>query len=453
MYVNASALVFISLCCSFLPIIEIIEIKIRYYTYLTFLGFPLYSIGGYFDDENSTQCFDAIDCASKQCSGLQEYKTFYNLTCGDSKEDYSSRVEEWMNEDLRDFETYMYVIIIICLVHTLSIVISLAIVFVLKKMNTSYSISRTTTISLTSIVMILNITSCIGCITAAGKLNKFIPNLPEFFSDGIEECYILVSVLISLHMSIETFSMSYCLIYVRNLGVNEFTPLSFTRENSNINYQEKDCTMSQRVVVVDGNIASGKTSYISFIEQKLKEKGMKVKVIKEPLELWQDVGIIQEFYNNEKRWGYSFQTFVYITRIQHALKCLKEDYDIFIMERSWFTDTIFMNTLHKRGDITNMEMEMYRCWCDVCNEITFEFDKFIYITCSPDICYKRMIKRSRNEESAVSIEYLADLHSSHEEFFDNFDYEVNRIENNEDYRGNKEKEDYMFQEFLRIVEL
>ena len=43
-------------------------------------------------------------------------------------------------------------------------------------------------------------------------------------------------------------------------------------------------------------------------------------------------------------------------------------------------------------------------------------DGFIYLRAQPDTCMNRMMKRSRNEETGVGIEYLQDLHQRHEDW-------------------------------------
>jgi hypothetical protein len=46
-------------------------------------------------------------------------------------------------------------------------------------------------------------------------------------------------------------------------------------------------------------------------------------------------------------------------------------------------------------------------------------DGFIYLKADPDTCLSRLKLRSRTEEAAVSLEYLEDLHSKHEEWLIN----------------------------------
>ena len=51
---------------------------------------------------------------------------------------------------------------------------------------------------------------------------------------------------------------------------------------------------------------------------------------------------------------------------------------------------------------------------DMCK--TLVPDGFIYLRAQPDTCMNRMMKRSRNEETGVGIDYLQDLHQRHEDW-------------------------------------
>ncbi len=43
-------------------------------------------------------------------------------------------------------------------------------------------------------------------------------------------------------------------------------------------------------------------------------------------------------------------------------------------------------------------------------------DGFIYLAASPETCMRRMSARGRGEEGGVSLDYLSNLHSKHEEW-------------------------------------
>ena len=46
---------------------------------------------------------------------------------------------------------------------------------------------------------------------------------------------------------------------------------------------------------------------------------------------------------------------------------------------------------------------------------------FIYLKTNPEVCFKRLQKRSRNEESSVPLDYLVQLHNKHETWLNNIE--------------------------------
>lgn len=180
--------------------------------------------------------------------------------------------------------------------------------------------------------------------------------------------------------------------------------------------------MLPKVVVIDGNIASGKTTYISLLCENFEKKGKSFAIVKEPVDLWVEQGILQKFYENRERYSYSFQTYVYTTRILEAKKVLEEhrDKDLLIFERSWFTDTLFMNVQFRDGFVDVTEMLMYKHWSSFWNSVVpveLHPSGFVYLKCPPSVCFERCKNRSRDGESGVELDYLEKLGEEHDKFF------------------------------------
>jgi len=175
------------------------------------------------------------------------------------------------------------------------------------------------------------------------------------------------------------------------------------------------------VFVIDGIISAGKSTLIKKIQEKIE-----CSIIKEPVDKWEKDGILKRFYEDQKRWGYHFQTKVFIDRVNECIKEYKNNGDIYICERSVATDQIFMKLLYEDGMIDDMEYKHYLEWKDLWIKlIPFNFDGFIYLRPSLEECMKRLNKRNRDGESNISIEYQRRLLSLHDEFFNE------KIKNNE----------------------
>ena len=71
--------------------------------------------------------------------------------------------------------------------------------------------------------------------------------------------------------------------------------------------------MPPAVVVIDAVIAAGKTELLNSMTDRLKQFGVNVCAIPEPVEEWKL--ILPQFYQDPIRWAYSTQTFIIATRI------------------------------------------------------------------------------------------------------------------------------------------
>ena len=142
-------------------------------------------------------------------------------------------------------------------------------------------------------------------------------------------------------------------------------------------------TKSPIVVVVDGIISAGKTTYINMILKKLTEKGWKVTIVKEPVDKWKTSGLLKRFYKDPSRWGYHFQTKAFHDRVMENVEMFNKfgaSSDIFILERSCFTDNLFMELLHESKLVDDMEFQDYKEWWSLWYKVMpYEPDLFIYL--------------------------------------------------------------------------
>jgi len=171
--------------------------------------------------------------------------------------------------------------------------------------------------------------------------------------------------------------------------------------------------------IVEGNIGAGKSTFLKMIKDYLN-----VQIVYEPLTKWQSVGgtsenILEKFYNDTSRWAYSFQTYAFITRIMEQEEHAKiNTYPTQILERSVYSDRYcFAKNCFESGTMTSLEWKLYQEWFTwLVDNYTVKPSGFIYMQTDPLVCYQRLQKRNRSEESVVPIEYLQKLHDKHEEW-------------------------------------
>lgn len=173
------------------------------------------------------------------------------------------------------------------------------------------------------------------------------------------------------------------------------------------------------LVSIEGNIGAGKSTVLENME--LYFKNDKVLFLKEPVDLWEqfrdDAGktILEKFYADKSRYGFTFQVMAYITRLSLLKNAIKEnpDVDVIIIERSLCADkNIFMNMLHDDGIVENMEYNIYNKWYDEFIK-DYRVDAVIYMDSNPEICLERIAKRSRTGEAGIPLEYLSKCRDYH----------------------------------------
>ncbi|GFP81409.1 deoxycytidine kinase [Phtheirospermum japonicum] len=173
---------------------------------------------------------------------------------------------------------------------------------------------------------------------------------------------------------------------------------------------------------VEGNISVGKSTFLQRIANETLELRDLVEVVPEPIDKWQNIGpdhfnILDAFYAEPERYAYTFQNYVFVTRVMQERESSGGVKPLRLMERSVFSDRmVFVRAVHEAKWMNEMEISIYDSWFDpvVSSLPGLIPDGFIYLRASPDTCHKRMMMRKRTEEGGVSLDYLRDLHEKHE---------------------------------------
>ncbi len=172
------------------------------------------------------------------------------------------------------------------------------------------------------------------------------------------------------------------------------------------------------IFILEGNFGAGKSTFLKIINSKLK-----LSVIQEPVNIWQDMGgtgnLLNLFYQDTKRWAHTFQTYAFINRCQRVMEHLQSSNAPFhILERSFFCDRFcFAKNCHEMGFMTDLEWKIYtETFSWLVENFTQPPAGFIYLKTTPQICFERIGKRNRSEEKSVQLSYLELLHQKHEDW-------------------------------------
>ena len=170
--------------------------------------------------------------------------------------------------------------------------------------------------------------------------------------------------------------------------------------------------MNNTIISIEGNIGSGK----STLFEKLKihfANNKNIIFVREPVDIWESIQdengttILEKFYQDQIKYSFSFQIMAYISRINLLKETIKQNPDaIIITERSLYTDKmVFAKMLYDTHKIEYINYQIYLNLFDTFKN-DFNVDNIIYIKTDPNICYNRILKRARNGENNISLDYL-----------------------------------------------
>ncbi len=177
--------------------------------------------------------------------------------------------------------------------------------------------------------------------------------------------------------------------------------------------------LKKMILCVEGNIGSGKSTFMQKLKREFSGRA-DVCFLDEPVDTWtnfkdEEGGILEHYYKDQNKWGFSFQMLAYISRLSILRKALANpQYKYIITERSLFTDKhVFCKMLYEKGVIHPIQYQIYQAWFD--EFITDNEYQFIYLRTSPQISHERVNKRKRKGEN-IPLDYLQECHRYHEEW-------------------------------------
>ena len=181
--------------------------------------------------------------------------------------------------------------------------------------------------------------------------------------------------------------------------------------------------MTVKLVSLEGSIGAGKSTFLKSLEDL---NIPDFHVLYEPVDQWNVTiepntrNMFEMYYNDKKKYGFSFQMFVLQTRVQHLVdfvKGLDPQKDIIIVsERCPLTDyNIFADMMYSQGYMSDYDFVVYKKWYDyIVSSIPFEISALLYLRVDPNVCVERIMKRARSGEEKIDLHYLLMLHQKHE---------------------------------------
>ena len=172
---------------------------------------------------------------------------------------------------------------------------------------------------------------------------------------------------------------------------------------------------TKKIYALEGNIGAGKTTILKIIGKYFDD----VELVEEPVKKWQNLGgmnLLDSFYSDPIRWGFSFEFYSMLTKIQALLKAANSDKPIIIIERSILSNRVFMDVSKELGKLDKMEYRMLINTYDFyLNHVYPQLSGIIYLDTPVNECIKRINKRNRGEECSIEKSYLEILKKKFDE--------------------------------------
>ncbi|CAK7995078.1 Deoxynucleoside kinase [uncultured virus] len=174
--------------------------------------------------------------------------------------------------------------------------------------------------------------------------------------------------------------------------------------------------MEPSIVMVEGIIGAGKTTFCHLFHTLLTSKGIDSIILYEPIT--DDDPTLKLFLSNCERYAFFFQISIVQRRIKlykKALK-LKAQGKVVIIDRSLRGDQAFEEMFYRKGTITQVEHEYYLAHVNDVLKSIIEPDMIVYLDVSTTEAMTRIASRNRMTETSVYDEnYLTTLKSIYDE--------------------------------------
>ena len=201
--------------------------------------------------------------------------------------------------------------------------------------------------------------------------------------------------------------------------------------------------MENYIYSIEGNIGSGKSTFVKKLQKSLKTiYNCNILYLQEPVDIWETIcdkegkNIIEKYYDDNKKYAFSFQMMAYISRLVKLKELIQNNTNsIIITERSLYTDKyVFCKMLYDDDKIEEVNYIIYLKWFDYFIK-DIPISTLIYINTSPIICLDRIKKRNRKGEN-IPLEYLKKCHDYHETFCNDDKFNVLMLNGDIDINNN-----------------
>jgi deoxyadenosine kinase len=161
------------------------------------------------------------------------------------------------------------------------------------------------------------------------------------------------------------------------------------------------------IVGISGIIGAGKTSLATRLSKRLH-----VPVVAEPVTTNPYLSL---FYSDKKAYSFPMQVFLLSARFQLHQRMVWGG-DGAIQDRTIYEDPIFALMLRKSGDMSELDFGTYSDLFRSMTHFLHRPDVIIYLDVSAETAMERIVRRGRECERGIPIEYLRSLREGYEDW-------------------------------------
>jgi len=187
-----------------------------------------------------------------------------------------------------------------------------------------------------------------------------------------------------------------------------------------------------KFIALEGNTGSGKSTVLQLLSTL---PGVEIRP--EPVEVWQDFhghNLLQLRYDDPKRWSFTFQTMVQLTRLKMHSPT-NSHLPFKIMERSLHSNRYcFLECALHSKQLTEAEFALSTEWFQFLEtNFNIDLDLIVYLRTSPELVFDRIKKRNRAEEKNITLEQLQKIDRFYEDWIMTSNCQVVVIDANQDW--------------------
>ena len=167
--------------------------------------------------------------------------------------------------------------------------------------------------------------------------------------------------------------------------------------------------MGQIQIIVEGMTASGKSTIVNLLSERL---GFKVM----PEEFRDPLNLLSRFHHEKNNWAFPMQLNFLVTRFAQYL-CASEENN-FIMDRSIFGDKVYAMLYYKSGYFKDSQLGCYLTLYDSLLRYVKPPKLLILVKCPFEEIMRRIKIRGRQDEIDAGEQYWKSLYDAYMPFLD-----------------------------------